>query len=189
MRSDFIAYDKGYKIGVHCLFGTFEKKFLIQNFLTLNNDIKDSFKKFPLLFRQAEMVFVIVWFLDHFTLKYVPLMNSVWIIMPADLLHVWVTKFTTIFMFFKLSTLTLNNVIWVGLFAILFNEAQHFVKIFTTGYVPVYEVINFFIKPQKFLLMDLICGLQGLYLIIFFFDGLLMFFLYFACKLLQKMRK
>ena len=52
----------------------------------------------------------------------------------------------------------------MGLFAILFNEAQLVVKISTTGYVPVfYEVINLLIKPQNFLLMDL-------YLIIFFFD-------------------
>ena len=97
------------------------------------------------------MVFVIVWFLDYFTLEYVPSVNSIWIITSADLLHVWVTKFKTFFIFFKLSILTSNNVIWVGLLAILFNEAQHVVKTSTTGYVPVfYEVINLFIKPQDF---------------------------------------
>ena len=115
--------------------------------LTLNSDIKDSFKKFSLLFRQAEMVFVIIWFLNHFTLEYVPSMISIWITTPASLLHVWVIKFKTSLIFFKLSMLASNNVIWVGLFAILFNEAQHIVKISTTGYVPVfYEAINLFIK-------------------------------------------
>ena len=92
------------------------------------------------------MVFVIIWFLDHFTLEYVPSMNSIWIVTPASLLHVWVTKFKTFYIFFKLSVLTLNNVIWVDLFVILFNEAQH-VKISMTGYMPAfYEVINLFIK-------------------------------------------
>ena len=85
--------------------------------------MKDSLKKFSLLFRQAEMVFVIVWFLDHFTLEYVPSMNSIWIITPVSLLHVWVTKFKASLIFFKLSILTSNNVIWVGLFAILFDKA------------------------------------------------------------------
>ena len=94
------------------------------------------------------MVFVIVWFLDHFTLEYVPSMNSIWIITPASLLHVWVTKFKTSLIFFKLYILTLSNVILVGLLAILFDGAQHVVKISTTGYVSVfYEVINLFIKP------------------------------------------
>ena len=84
-------------------------------------------------------------------------------------------KFKIFFIFFKRSILTSNNVIWVGLLAILFNEAQHFVKISTTGYVPVfYEVINLFIKPQNFLLMFFICKFKGLYLIVFFFDDLLM---------------
>ena len=93
------------------------------------------------------MVFVIVWFLDHFTLEYVLSVNSIWIITPAGLLHAWVTKFKTFFIFFKLSILTLNNVIWVNFFAILFDKTQHVVKISTTGYVPVfYEVINIFIK-------------------------------------------
>ena len=121
-------------------------------FKVVKSDIKDSLKNFSLLYRQVEMVFVIVWFLDHFTLEYVPSVNSIWIITPADLLTVWVTKFKTFFIFFKLSILTSNNVIWVGLLAILFNEAQHVVKTSTTGYVPVfYEVINLFIKPQDFL--------------------------------------
>ena len=144
----------------------------------LNNDIKDSFKKFSLLFRQAKMVFVIIWFLDHFTLEYVPLMNSIWIITPGGLLHAWVTKFKTSLIFFKLSILTSNNVIWVDLFASLFDEAQHVVKISTTRYVPVfYEVINLFIKLQNFMLMLLISRLKGFYLIVtlgkfylFFFD-------------------
>ena len=129
------------------------------------------------------MVFVIVWFLNHFALEYAPSMNSIWVIAPAGLLHVWVTKFKTSLIFFKLSILASNNLIWVGLFAILFNEAQHFVKISTMGYAPVfYEVIKLFIKLQNFLLM-------GLYLIMFFFDGLLMLFLHFVCKLLPNMAK
>ena len=103
------------------------------------------------------MVFVIVWFFDRFTLEYVPSMNSIWIITPAGLFHVWITKFKTFFIFFKLSILISNNVIWMDLLAILFNEAQHIVKISTTGYVPVFwEVINLFIKPQNFLLMDVV---------------------------------
>ena len=117
-------------------------------------------------------------------------MNRIWIITPSSFLHVWVMNFKTSFLFFKQSILALNNVIWVGLFAILSDEAQHVVKIYTTGYVPVfYEVINLFIKLQTFLLMFLICKFKGLYLIIFFFDDLLMFFLYFVCKPLPKMRK
>ena len=120
------------------------------------------------------MVFVIIWFLDHFTLEYVLSMNSIWIITPASLLHVWVTKFKTFFIFFKLSILTLNNVIWVDLFAILFNEAQH-VKISITRYMPAfYEVINLFIKLQNVLLMFFICKLKGFYLIVTVCDGLLM---------------
>ena len=132
------------------------------------------------------MVFVIVWFLDQFTLKPVPSMNGIWIIAFFSHLHVWVSKFKPSLMLFKLSILTLNYVIWVNLFAILFDEAQHVVKKSTTGYVPVcYEVINLLVKPQNFLLMFFICKLKGLHLIftvgnccIFFFDGLLMFFLY-----------
>ena len=120
------------------------------------------------------MVFVIIWFLDHFTLEYVLSMNSIWIITPASLLHVWVTKFKTFFIFFKLSILSLNNVIWVDLFAILFNEAQH-VKISMTRYMPAfYEVINLFIKLQNVLLMFFLCKLKGFYLIVTVCDGLLM---------------
>ena len=120
------------------------------------------------------MVFVIIWFLNHFTLEYVLSMNSIWIITPASLLHVWVMKFKTFFIFFKLSILTLNNVIWVDLFAILFNEAQH-VKISMTRYMPAfYEVINLFIKLQNVLLMFFICKLKGFYLIVTVCDGLLM---------------
>ena len=106
--------------------------------LALNSDIKDSFQKFLLLFRQAEIVFVIVWFLDQFTLEYAPLVNSIWIITPAGLFHVWVTKFKT---FFYISQAVYTD------FAILFSEAQHVVKISTAGQVPVFfEVINLFIK-------------------------------------------
>ena len=155
----------------------------LKNSLVLNSDINDRLKKLLLLFCHAEMVFVRAWSLDHFTREYVPLINSIWIITPVGLLHVWVKKFKASLIFFKLSILVLNNVIWVDLFAILFDEAQHVVKISTTGYVPVfYEVINPFIKPQNFQLM-------GLYLTVTVCDGLLMFFLYFVCKLLPNMRK
>ena len=109
-----------------------------KNSLILNSNIKDSLKKFSLLFRQAEMVFVIVWFLDHFTLEYVPSMNSIWIITPTSLLHVWVTKFKTFFIFFKLSILTSNNVVWMPFSAILFDETQHVVKTSAMGYMPVF---------------------------------------------------
>ena len=133
------------------------------------------------------MAFVIVWILDHFTLEYVPLVFSIWIITPAGLLHVSVTKFKTVFIIFKLSILTSKNVLWVGLLAILFDEAQNVVKISTRGYVPAfYEVINLFIKSQNFLLMFFICKFKGLHLVIFFLDGLLMLFLYFVCKPLPK---
>ena len=73
----------------------------LQNSLVLNSDIQGSFKKFLLLFRQSKMIFVIVWFLDHFTLKLVPSMNGIWIIAFVNgiwiiafvsHLHVWVTK-------------------------------------------------------------------------------------------------
>ena len=139
----------------------------------LNSNIKEGLKTFLLFFCQAKMVFVTVWFLNHFTLEYVPSMNSIWIITPAILLHAWVTKFKTFFIFFKLSILTSNNVIWVGLLAILFDEAQHVVKLSTTDYVTVfYEVINIFIKPKNFLLM-------GLYLTVFFLNGLFMVFHFF----------
>ena len=108
----------------------------------LNSNIKEGLKTFLFFFCQAKMVFVTVWFLNHFTLEYVPSMNSIWISTSASLLHAWVTKFKTFFIFFKLSILTLNNVIWVNFFAVLFDEAQHVVKVSTTGYVLVfYEVI------------------------------------------------
>ena len=132
--------------------------------MVLNSDVKDSLKKFSLLFRQGESVFVILWFLDHLTLEYVPSVNSIWIITPG-LFHARVRKFKTFFIFFKLSIFTLDNVIWMDLLAILVNEEQHVVKTSTMGYVPVfYEVINLFIKSQNFLLM-------GLYLIIILFNG------------------
>ena len=152
-----------------CSFDTFGRNFQY-NSLTLNSDIKGGLKKFSIFFRQAGMFFVIVWFLDHFAPEYVPSINSVWIVTPVSLLHVWVTKFKTFFIFFKLSILTSNNVIRVNLFAILFDKAQHVVKISTTGYVPVfYEVINLFIKLQNFMLTFFTCMLKVLYLIIFFF--------------------
>ena len=111
--------------------------------------MQDSLKKCSLLFGQAEMVFVIVWFLDHFTLEPVPSVNGVWIIAFVSHLHVWVTKFKPSLMFFQLPILTSNNVIWVNFFTAFFDEAQHVVKMSTTGYVPVcYEVINFFIESQ-----------------------------------------
>ena len=124
------------------------------------------------------MVFVITWFLDHFTLEYIPSMNSIWIITPVSLLHDWVTQSEPSLIFFKLSILTLSNVIRVNLFAILFDETQHVVKTSATGYVPVfYEVINVFIKLQNFMLIVLISKLKGLYLIVTVCDGLSMFFL------------
>ena len=135
--------------------------------LVLNIHIQGSFKKGSLLFRQAEMVFVVVWFLDHFTLKSAPLMNSIWIITFVSHLHVWVTKFKPSLMFFQLPVLTSNNVVWVNFSAVLFGETQHVVKTSTSGFVPVcYEVIHLFIEPQNFLSVGLICELKGLYLII-----------------------
>ena len=117
------------------------------------------------------MVFVIIWFLDHFTLKPVLSMNGIWIITFVSRLYVWVMKFKPSLMFFKLSILASNNVVWVGLFAILFDEAQHVFKISTTGYVPAfYEVINLFIMPQNFMSIFFISKLKGLYLIVFFFN-------------------
>ena len=149
--------------------------------LVLNIHIQGSFKKCSLLFRQAEMVFVVVWFLDHFTLKSAPLMNSIWIITFVNHLHVWVTKFKPSLMFFQLPVLTSNNVVWVNFSAVLFGETQHVVKTSTSGFVPVcYEVIHLFIEPQNFLLVGLICELKGLYLIATTCDSLLMFFLYFV---------
>ena len=63
--------------------------------------MKYNLKKLSLSFRQAERVFVIVWFLDHFTREYVPPVNSIWIITPAGLLHALVTKFKTFFKIFQ----------------------------------------------------------------------------------------
>ena len=118
------------------------------------------------------MIFVIIWLFDHFTLKPVPSVNGVWIITFVNHLHVWVTKFKPSFMFFQLLVLTSNNVIWINLSAVLFDEAQYIVNTTATGYVPVcYEVIHLFIEPQNFLLMFFICKLKRLYLIIFFFNG------------------
>ena len=158
--------------------------------LTLNSDIQGSFKEFPLLFRQAKMIFVIIWLFNHFTLKPVPSVNGVWIITFVNHLPVWLTTFKLSFMFFQLPILTPNNVIWVNFSAILFDEAQHVVKTSAAGYGPVCnEVINLFIKSQSFLLMLLIFKLKSLYLIVTRCDGLLMFFLYFVSKLLPNMRK
>ena len=67
-------------------------------------------------------------------------------------------------MFLKVPILTLNNVVWVNFFVVLFDETKHVVKTSTVGYVPVcYEVINLFIKPQNFLLMFFICKLKGFF--------------------------
>ena len=158
--------------------------------LTLNNDIQGSFKRCLLPFRQAEMDFVIIWFFDHFSLKPVPSMNGIWIITFVSHLHVWVTKFKPSLIFFQAPVLTSKDVIWVNFSAIFFDEAQHVIKTVAAGYVPFcYEVINAFIKPQNFLLMGFICKLKGLNLIDTACDSLLVFFLYFVCKLLSNMRK
>ena len=94
--------------------------------MVLNSDIKGSFKKFSLLFGQAEVVFVIIFlFLDHFTLEPVPSVNGVWIIAFVSHLHVWVTKFKTLLMVFQLTVLTSNNVVWMPSVTVLFDEAQH----------------------------------------------------------------
>ena len=79
-------------------------------------------------------------------------MNGIWIITFVNHLHVWVTKFKSSPRFFQLPILTSNKVIWVScLFAVLFDETQHAVKISTAGYVPVgYEAINLFLEPQNF---------------------------------------
>ena len=70
-------------------------------------------------------------------------------------------------MFLKLPVLTLNNVLWVKVFAVLFDETQHILKTSTAGYMLVcYEVINLFIDTQNFLLIFFICKLKGLYLIV-----------------------
>ena len=116
-------------------------------------------------------------------LKPIPSVNGVWIITFIDLLHVWVAKPKPSLMFFELSVLTSNNVIRVNFSTVIFDETQHVVKTFTTGYVPAcHEIVNLFMKHQNFLLMDLafffIGRLKGLYLIvmvgkccIFFFNG------------------
>ena len=104
-------------------------------------------------------------------------MNSIWIITPASLFHVRVTKFKASLIIFKQSILTSNNVVWVNIFAILYNEAQHVVKISTTGYVPVfYEAINLFIKPKNFLLTFFIYKL----FLVSLADVFLVFFLCFS---------
>ena len=142
--------------------------------------IYGSFKKCSILFCQDEMLFVIFWFLDHFTLKSTSSMNSIWIITFVSHLNAWIRKLTPSLMFLQLPVLTSNNIIWVSLFPVLFDEIQHVVKTSTAGYMSVcYELISLFIEPQKFLLMGLICKLKSLYWIITVCDGLLMFFLYF----------
>ena len=78
-------------------------------------------------------------------------------------------------MFFKLSVLTSNNVLWENLSAIFFDETQHVVKTSTAGYLSLcYEIINLFIEPQNFLLMFFICKLKDLYLIVTACDDLMM---------------
>ena len=70
-----------------------------------------------------------------------------------------------------------------NLFAVLFDERQHVVKISTAAYVSVfYEIINLFIKPQNFLLVFFICKRQGFYLIVTASEGLLMFILFVNCR-------
>ena len=71
------------------------------------------------------MVFVIVWFLYHFTFKPVPSVNGVWIITFVSDHLAWITKFKPLLMFFQLSLLTLNNVVWMPFFTVLFDKAQH----------------------------------------------------------------
>ena len=158
--------------------------------MALNCDIQGSFKKYLLLFCLPEMDFVVTWFFDHFSLEPVPPMNSIWIIAFVSHLHVWVTKFKPSLMFLQAPVLTSKDVIWVNFSAIFFDEAQHVIKTVAAGYVPFcYEIINAFIKPQNFLLMGFICKLKGLNLIDTACDSLLVFFLYFVCKLLSNMRK
>ena len=93
--------------------------------MVLNSDIQGTFKKFSLLLGQAEMVFVVVWFLYHFTFKPVPSVNGVWIIAFVSHRYVWVTKFNPFLIFFQLPVLISNNVVWMPFLAVLFNEAQH----------------------------------------------------------------
>ena len=66
--------------------------------LVLNIHIQTSFKKCSLLLGQAEIVFVIIWSLDHFMLKSTPSVNGAWII--TFTLHVWATKLKSSVMFF-----------------------------------------------------------------------------------------
>ena len=94
-------------------------------FFLLNSDIQGSFKKFSLLFRQSEMVFVIVWFLDHFTLKPGPSVNGVWIIASVSHYHASIMKSKPLLMFFQLPVLILNNVVWMPFLIFLFDEPQH----------------------------------------------------------------
>ena len=94
------------------------------------------------------MVFVVIWLLDHFTLKSTPTVNGVWIILFVSHLHVWVTKFKPSIMFSQLPILTSNNVVWMNFFAVAFDEAQQVVKTSTVGYVHIcFKVINLFIEP------------------------------------------
>ena len=86
------------------------------NSLVLNSDIQANFKKFLLLFRQAEIVFVIVWFLDHFTIKPFPSVNDVWIIAFVSDRHAWITKSEPLLMFFQPPVLTWTNVVLMPLF-------------------------------------------------------------------------
>ena len=124
------------------------------------------------------MIFVIIWLFVHFTFKPVPSVNGIWVMTSVNHLHIWITKFKPSFMFFKLSILTSNNVIWVNFSTILFDETQHVAKTSTVGYVPVcYEIINLFIEPQNFMFMFFICKLKGFYLIVTACDGFLMLFL------------
>ena len=122
--------------------------------LVWNSDIQGSFKKFSLLFGQAETIFVIVCFFDHFMLKTISSVNGICMVAFVNHLHVWLTKFKPSFIIFKLSVLKSNNVIWMNFSAILFDETQHVVKTSTTSCAPVYyETINLFIESQNFLLM------------------------------------
>ena len=93
--------------------------------LVLNSDVQGSFKKFSLLFRQAEMVFVIVSLFDHFTLEPVPSVNGVWIIAFVSHHHAWVMNSKPLLMFFQLSILTSNNEVWMPFLTVLLDEAQH----------------------------------------------------------------
>ena len=149
----------------------------LQNSLDLNSDIQDSFKEFLLLFCQDEIVFVIVWFLDHFTLKPIPLMNGVSIVALVSHPHVWVTKSKVPLMFFQLIVLKLNNMIWVDFSAILFDETQHVVKTRRTTCL-------FAVRPSQF-----IFKLKGLYSIVTACDGLVTVLFHFVCKLLSNIRK